>query len=190
MELFRNIRLRIGNSLLRKKIERSKRKVSYPGISMVRKIGIVWDASLPQEFASLSRFFQKMHERNIDVTILGYFPGRNLPDQYTAIRYLSCIRREEIGFFYQPLSSEANSFISNNFDILIDINFRNLLPLKYITSLSGSPFKVGLYDAEKTDAPFDLMMELKTPVEIGTYLDETLHYLELINDGQVKQSKN
>jgi hypothetical protein len=186
MELFKNIRLGIGQRLLNKKIIKTRRKVSYSGIDTVKKIGIVWDASQLSDFNCLSRFYQKMHERNVEVTIMGYFPGKALPDQYTAIRYLTCIRREELNYFYHPVSAESNNFINNRFDVLIDINFRNILPLLYVTSLSNAAFKVGLSDPQGNQSLFDLMMELKCPVEVDNYLTQSLHYLEMINSKEVK----
>ena len=128
-----------------------------------------------------------MHESKIDVKILGYFPGNNLPNQYTAIRYLSIIKKEELNFFYHPVSSETNSFINNRFDILIDLNFKKLFPLQYISSLSNAGFKVGLFESENRNTPFDLMMELKSPVNVENYLNQVIHYLGMINSGTVKK---
>ncbi|MCX6254205.1 MAG: hypothetical protein NTV31_06970 [Bacteroidia bacterium] len=186
MELFKNIRLKIGKAIFRKKIARTNRKVYYKDFSMIKNIGIVWDASKTDEFAALSRFYQKMHERNIEVKILGFFAGKNLPDQYTAIRYLTCIRKKEINIFYHPVSSETNNFINNRFEILIDINFKKLFPLQYISSLSNAGFKVGLFESETIDTPFDLMMEIKKPVDVENYLNQVVHYLEMINSGAFK----
>jgi len=189
MELFKRIRLKIGMAMLAKKLAGTKRKVYYSNIENVKKIGIVWDASKSEEFACLSKFFLKMNERNIDVKILGYFPGASLPDRYTAIRYLTCIRKEEINFFYHPSSSESAAFIKQRFDILIDINFEKLLPLRYVSTLSHAAFKVGLFEPENEDGIFDLMMELKSPVDIDNYLNQTIQYLELINAGKVNTVK-
>jgi hypothetical protein len=189
MELFQNIRQKIGKTILTNKLATKKRKFHFSAFSQIKKIGIVWDASNTGEFHSLSRFYQKMHERNIDVKIIGYFPGKNLPDQYTAIRYLTCIRRKELDFFYLPVSSETNSFIGNLFDVLIDINFRKLLPLQYITSLSTAAFKVGLFEPEMADTPFELMIETKSPLDIDSYLSQVIQYLEMINSGTVKTAK-
>ena len=186
MELFKNIRLKIGNLILSKNVARKKREVYYSNFKNVRSIGIVWDASRPAEFVSLSRFHQKMQDIKIDVTIQGYFPGKNLPDQYTAIRYLRCIKKDEVNSFYHPDSSETNSFISNHFDILIDINFDKMVPLYYVTSLSRARFKVGLFDNETTESPFDLMMEIKNPVDIDSYLLQVIQYLEMIKDTSKK----
>jgi hypothetical protein len=189
MDLFKNIRLKIGKITLKNKLEHSKRKVFYSNISHVKKIGIVWDASKPTEFACLTRFYQKMHERKIDVSIIGYFPANELPDQYTAIRFLTCLKKQEINSFYHPLSSESNSFINTRFDILIDVNFNKEFPLYYISSLSNAAFKVGLWDSESKDI-FDLMMEIKKPVDLDNYLDQVIEYLTMINSGPVKQFTN
>lgn len=186
MELIRNIRQKIGNIILRKKNGKTKRKVSYFNIDRVKKIGIVWDATEVKDFASLSKFYLRMNERNVELKIFGYYPGKNLPDQYTALRYLTCMRREELNFFYLPVSGEAESFINNRFDILIDMNFKNLLPLKYISSLSDAALKVGLFETGNGDI-FDLMIEMKKPVDVESYLDQTLHYLEMIHAEQVEK---
>jgi hypothetical protein len=71
---------------------------------------------------------------------------------------------------------------------LIDINFDKLLPLYYISSLSNAGFKVGLLESG-ANTPFDLMMEIKTPVDIDNYLDQILQYLGMINAETVKSEK-
>jgi hypothetical protein len=186
MELGKGIRLRIGRNLLDRKVVKTKRKVGYSNIGMVSKIGIVWDATDPGDFVHLSRFCQKMNERNINVMIIGYFPGKTLPDQYTAIRYFSCLKKDEVNFFYHPLSQDAADFINMRFDILFDLNFKRLLPLECITSLSVAGLKVGLFDQQRKDT-YDLMMEYANPVPINEFLDQSLHYLEMIREGQAEK---
>jgi hypothetical protein len=183
MELFENTRFKIGNLILSKRIANIRRKVFYSNIGQIKKIGVVWDASKTQDFISLSKFYQRMHERNIDVIVLGYYPGKELPNQYTAIRYLSCIRRKEVNLFYVPVSTETDVFINTKFDVLIDINFEKLFPLFYITSMSSASFKVGLFDSQSGESTFDLMIELKKPVRIENYLEQVIHYLEMIKSG-------
>jgi hypothetical protein len=187
MELFREFRLKMGNSILSKKLEKVRRKMSYTDISRIKSIGIVWDASRTGEFAILSKLHQKMNERGISLTILGYFPEKELPNQYTALRYFTCMRRKEMSFFYLPLSGEADKFINTRFDILIDINFEKVFPLFYISSLSAASFKVGLFDKESGNSAFDLMMELKKPVNVDEYLTNVIHYLEMIKSGKNEQ---
>lgn len=183
MELLGKIRLKIGDIILRNKIAGTKRKAHYSGLSQVRNIGIVWDASMTEDFVFLSRFYQKMHDSATNVKILAYFPGKVLPNQYTAVRYLTVIKREELNLFYHPVSKETQAFVDNHFDVLIDLNFKKMVPLQYISSLSNAGLKVGLFDAGTADSPFDVMMELKNPVNAETYLDHVMHYLGMINSG-------
>lgn len=187
MELFKELRQKIGKTLLENKVARNKRGVSYSNFSKIKSIGIVWDASRTSEFHYLSRFHQEMMDLKIDLMIFGYFPGKNLPDQYTAIRYFRCIKKDDLNSFYHPVSKEADKFINNPFDVLIDINFDNIFPLKCVTSLSKAKFKVGIFDPDSKNPVYDMMMELKKPVEVAGYMSQIIHYLEMIKDKTPKK---
>ena len=167
--------------MLRNRAAKSTRKRVYNNFSQIKNIGIVWDASKNAEFQSLAKFHQQMHERGIDVHIIGYYDGKILPNQYTAIRYLSCIRRSELNLFYIPISSETNTFIDKKIDVLIDINFEKVFTLRYITILSKALFKVGLSEPDTYSSPFDMVMEIKKPVSIDNYLKQVIQYLEMMN---------
>lgn len=188
MELFRNLRIRAGKSMLSGKMAKSTRKPHYINFYNIKSIGIVWDASKPEDFIKLSRFHQKMSEQNKEVKIFGFFPGKVLPDQYVGVKYLTCLKTREIDFFFRPAAPETRSFIKTHFDILIDINFKKQFPLVYVTSLSEAGLKVGLADTDPGSSPFDLMISLKNHVSIDSYLDQILYYLEMINSESVKKA--
>lgn len=179
MKLFGNLRLKIGQKALYKKLSKISRKVSYTNIDNVKVIGIVWDASKPDDFKSLQNFHLKMAAKGIDVKIIGFNDMKELPDQYTAIRYLTCLRKEDLNYFFKPISPESEAFMNEKFDVLIDINFNKVFPLFYITSMSRGGIKIGLY-TDEPDAPFDVMIEQKGPA-VGDYLEQVVHYLGMIN---------
>ncbi len=181
MELLGEFRQKVGIYILERKGSRSKRKVHYSNIESIKKIGIVWDASNNEEFSILTKFHNRMNEKNVKVKIIGYYAGKDLPNNLTAIKFFSCIRQPELDFFYKPVSSvEAATFIKTKFDVLIDINFDKKFPLYYVSKLSAANFKVGLWDSENSNPIFDLMIELKKPFRIDNYLDHVMHYLEMI----------
>jgi hypothetical protein len=184
MELFESLRLKIGSAKLEKKLAETKRRRSFTNFKNVKRIGIVWDASCMNDFGKLSAFFQKMNSRNIAVEILGYFPEKELPDKYTAVRYLKCFKKNEINWFFIPFVNEPNEFIKTEYDILIDLNFKNLFPLKYITTLSSARFKVGLSETGEDKNLFDLMMEIKNYSDIDNFLTQVIYYLEMINGAE------
>lgn len=187
MEMLKKIRLNVGRSILGNKVSRMRRTRFRGNFGKAKTIGIVWDASKQEEFTVLSKFYQMMHERKIAVKILGYFPGKNLPDLYTAIRYLTCFKEQDVNFFYRPVSVEATSFINTRFDILIAINFNKLFPIHYITSLSVAGLKVGMFENGSDNPPFDLMIDLHNNTDIETYLTQVVYYLEMIDPGTNKR---
>ena len=183
MELFRNFRLSRGRSVLSKKISRVKRTKFRGNILSAKKVGLVWDASKPDEFQVLSQFHQKMTERNVGLEIIGYYPGKELPDKITAIRYLVCLKQQDLNYAYRPVSNEASRFINSPFDILIDANFNSVFPLEYISTLSLAGLKVGIFNNGYEHSPFDLMLEVSSKSGLNNYLDQVVHYLEMINTG-------
>ncbi len=188
MEMFKNFRLARGRTILKRKLSRLRRSKFRGNILTAKKIGLVWDAANPDEFQVLSAFHQKMQERNIDLSIIGYYPGKELPDKITAIRYMVCLKQQDINYTYRPISAEASDFINTKFDILIDTNFRDVFPLKYISSLSEAGLKVGIYSDGGELNPFDLMIEINNTTSLNNYLDQVVHYLEMINTNQTKQA--
>lgn len=177
----------MGRNLLLRKSLKQKRKTRYSSFSYVRSIGLVWDASDTSGFKVISEFHRKMQERKISVSVLGYFPGRELPGTYTAVSYLTCLKRDDLGFTYLPVATDAESFVRKDHDVLIDLNFKKILPLQYISYLSKSHFKVGIKDpdGDPVSSPFDLMLEIRQH-DIKAFLDEAVRYLEMIDAGDGK----
>jgi len=188
MEILRKLRIKAGRSKLSGKMARIRRNPQYINLFHIRTIGIVWDASRPEDFSILTRFHQLMAEQNKDVRILGFYPGKELPDRYTAIRYFNCMKRDEVNFFYCPVIPDAESFINTKFDLLIDINFSNHFPLLYASCLSQAVLKVGLAGEEPESSHFDLMISMTGPVSMEKYLEQVLYYLEMINSESAKKA--
>ena len=188
MELFRNLRIKAGRSMLAKRYSKILHKPSYKGFGSIKGIGIVWDATNPEELAVLAKFHQKMSEAGKQVRVIGLFPGKVLPDQYVGNRFMVCLKNNETDFFYRPDTIEAEAFMKEKFDLLIDINPRDHFPLFYISSLSKASLKVGLAGNDPGTSPFDLMISMRNPVNVDKYLEQVLLYLEMINPETVKKA--
>ncbi|MGQ9620764.1 MAG: DUF6913 domain-containing protein [Bacteroidales bacterium] len=183
MDLFKNIRLKRGRAILRRRIKDLKREKFKGNLASVKQIGIVWNASQVSDFEYLSQFHQKMQEKGIEVKILGFYSEKVLPDRLTAIRYLSCIKKKnDLNFFYIPVADEAEKFINTPFDVLIDINFKNLFPLQYVTAMSKASLKIGLFNKGYNSFLFDMMLDINKQANINDYLNNIVYYLEMINN--------
>lgn len=182
MELLNKPKLIWANALLRRRIKKTFRNKKFNSLRNAHKIGIVWDGSYTSDFKHITNLHQKMLANNIQVDIVCYYPGKILPDEYTALRYLSCFKKSDLGFFFTPDKDYIRDFISTPYEILIDINFRNQFPLLYITALSKAEFKIG---AGQTidQSNLDMTIEIPEKENIGFYLEQVEHYLNMINTG-------
>jgi len=182
MEFFKRSRLALANSFLKRRVKKTFRNKKFNNLRNAHKIGIVWDGSYMSHFKYITALYQKMLEAGIQVDIVCYYPGKILPDQYTALRYLTCFKRSDLNFFYLPKHDDVNEFISTPYEILIDINFRKEFPLLYVTALSKAEFKIGAGDTIN-HSTLDMTIELKEKDNIEYYLEQVEHYLNMINTG-------
>jgi hypothetical protein len=182
MELFRNARILAGNHMLAKKTLKLKRERRFLNLSEAKHLGIAWNITDPDDLPAISDFMLRMSERGIKVVVLGFFNGRELPDKLTAIRYLTCLKREDLSFWYIPISPEAGRFIEEKFDILIEICFMDSLPLRFVSTISRATLKVGpCFNGDKIRKHNDILIDVGQKPDVREYLKQAVIYLEMIN---------
>lgn len=179
MELAGEIRHKAGNYILRRKAVKISRIVSYKGLSFVRKIAIIWNSNM-KDLPVLEDFHKRMIERNIEIKVISYCAEKDIPEKLSSVSYIKCFGRKDVGLFFFPVKQEAAMLLNEKFDIIIDMNFDKKLPLKYFSSMSDSSFRIGLYESDQDSEVYDLMIDLKKPVDPADYLDQAIYYLEMI----------
>lgn len=182
MELFRRLRLFEGNRRLKKRASKLQRKRRFINISEAKTIGILWDIENVDDLSPVSDFMLQMTEKGIKNEILGFFRGKELPDKLTALRYLNCLKDEDYSYLYIPKTKEAETFIKPGFDILIEICFRDVFPLRYVSALSESKFKIGPgFNGDEIRKHNDMLIETGKDRNVREYLKQVMIYLEMIN---------
>ncbi|MGM0527069.1 MAG: DUF6913 domain-containing protein [Bacteroidota bacterium] len=182
MEIFNGIRLLGGRLVLNQRLKNMRRYKKFNNLHNSHKIGIVWDGSNTEDFGAITEFYQEMQKINIQVDIVCYYPKAVLPDEYTAIRYLTCIKKSDLNFFFVPQSDDIDEFINTPYEILIDINSNDYFPVKYITALSRAEFKVGDESSTYRDK-LDMTISITKKHDAAYYLQQIKYYLEMINTG-------
>lgn len=181
MELFKSARIRAGNRILAKRSQKVRRHRGFVSITETKSVGVLWDISNPDDLVPISDFILEMGERGIKVDVIGFFSGKVLPDRLTAIRYLECLKREDYSFLYRPKSPAASRFIDFQYDIIVEICFRDNYPLRYISTLSVARMKVGpAYSDVEQRKHIDLLIETGKNKNVRDYLRQVVIYLEMI----------
>jgi hypothetical protein len=187
MELFKNLRLNYGRSVLRKRSASVKRVSKSFNFSTTEKIGILWDATDDSGYHDLLAFNKKLTESGKHIEVLAWIPGKTVSDKLIGLTNMKFLKTTDINFAFIPFSEDAKSFMGKKYDVLIDINPSRVFPLTYIAALSPSPMKVGVdNDSDTQNSPYDLMIQTGRVINIGTFLEQVSHYLSIINNSSTR----
>jgi len=182
MELFKSLRLKAGFNVLKKRAIRVKRNRGFVNLNTAGTLGIVWDITREDDLIPISDLILQMNERGIRVEVIGIFQGKLLPDKLTALRYITCLKREDLSYFYLPKTPESDKFINTPFDLLIEITSRNSLPVRFITTLTPARCKISSSRGESADRDYaDITISTIKVIDTREYLKQVVAYLEIIN---------
>jgi hypothetical protein len=154
MKLFRNLRLRWHDYMLRKKMERLSLKRTSIRFEKSKRIGILFDATNLDNRVFVENYVQLLRKAEKRVDIMAFVDDEqkhdNLPFKYFNTKSLS--------WYEHPNTSEVEDFINIPFDILLSIHLHSVKSLEYISTLSHASMRVGKYDESKIDC-YDLMID-------------------------------
>ena len=80
----------------------------------------------------------------------------------------------------KPSSQFINTFVNDEFDILMDFGLPAQLPIIFISSMSKAKCKVGRY-MEKYTELYDVMLEIDETRKLDYAVDTTHNYMMLLN---------
>lgn len=187
MELFGKLRLRAGRMILRRQMASVIRLKQGFDLDRVKKVGILWDASIENDFQHLASLNRQMADLGKSVEVLAWVPGKSVPDRLTGLTYMKFLKESDLNWAYIPVSQDARDFIGAKFDLLIDLNPSSLFCLEYIVTLSAAPMKVGPdQSSDPVTAPYDLMIQAGKPFSIAVFLQQAVHYLALISNPETR----
>ncbi len=181
MELFYNLRLKAGRVMLRRRLSGLKRTKQDFNFEMVKKVGILWDASFENDFQHLTALIRRLTDTGKSVEVMAWIPGKNVPDKLTGLSYMKYLRKTDLSWAFFPISEDAKKFISTKFDLVIDINPSALFQLTSIVALSPAVMKVGPDITDEPErTPYDLMIKPAKPFSIASFIDQAVHYVSMI----------
>lgn len=177
---------KIGNYLLNKKfINKPKRKISFGGTDNMMQIGILFEASVYDDFLSIKAFEKELKKMGKSVSLIGYSHSKILHEQYISDQQRSFICRKDFNWYNGCSSNLVDDFVKKPFDTLICISKNNHFPIRYIETLSMAKFKVGRSSSQSSD--LDLMLEIPTGMDITLQINEFWKYLEMISPAKEKK---
>ncbi len=142
-------------------------------------IGILYDASEEENYHVVYNFVRTLIEQQKKVKALGYVNETIIPHYCHPRLSFDYFTLKDLNWYKKPIGHFVKDFVSNEFDMVINLDVNNLNQLTYITGISAARFKVGRFNDGNKDS-FDLMIDLKDPTNIEILLKEINHYLTIL----------
>jgi hypothetical protein len=182
MSIFKKIKLALGNNYLKKELVANPRKafLNKFNFDQVRTVGMLFDASNPEDYELVKRYVVYLREHAKKVKVLGYFSSKKIPAYtYSKLEY-DFFSSKEVNWFGKPTTHIIDNFMEEEYDLLIDLNIHDHFPLKYISALSKAKFKVGKFK-EEDESIYDMMIDADNTQTLKYFLRQIDTYITMLN---------
>lgn len=182
MSIFKKIKQLIRNSYIKLELkdntrERTPNRFNF---NAIKTVGILFDATSPEDFELLKRYVVYLREHRKKVKVLGFFSTKQIPEMAFSKLEYDFFSTKELNWFGKPSSVVIQNFIDEEFDLLIDLNVNDLFPLKYISALSKANFKVGKFNENGVEI-YDMMIDSDNTKTLKYFLRQIDIYITMLN---------
>ena len=180
MEVFKGIKEKFGNYFLEKERE-GNRITETRNFELATSVGIIFSAESESDFILVKQYRKHLQSKFgiKDVNAIGWMNLKELPDYTSLNRGITFLKQSDVNWYFKPQGEEYKEFISTPFDILIDLTFDAILPLRFILKKSVAKMKVGQFSEEDYKL-YDVTFNLKENALLDEYIRQTDKYLNLI----------
>lgn len=182
MSFLKKIKQVVANNSLKKELQADPRKTIQNKFNFddVRSVGMLFDASNPEDYELVKRYVVYLREHSKKVKVLGYFSSKQIPAlTYSKLEY-DFFSSKEVNWFGKPVTHIIDNFIKEEYDLLIDLNIHDHFSLKYIAALSKAKFKVGKYK-EEDEKVYDMMIDADNTQTLKYFLRQIDTYITMLN---------
>ena len=172
----------LGSKFIERRLKKEiNRKVQSCNVDDANSMGMICVIKNINDYEAVVKII-KMIKKEFEIPnikILAFYPLKDDPDFLKSRSGLDFFTVYDLNYYALSNKAVVKNFISERFDILLDLTDLKIIPLRLILLLSNSPFKIGSYSEEKK--PFyDLMIETD-PKDYFQYVKHVINYLKIFN---------
>lgn len=178
--MIKYIRSYIVHYLIRRSLATLSRSKKVVNLTNASTIGILFSMLDEQDYLYVNSVVNQLIANGKDVRIIAFLPQKQIPNYYIAKLKMDLITLKDLNFLGICKKPFCESFIQEEFDLLIDLSSDDYLPLNYISGLSHASFKAGRY-SEKMIEVYDFMVKKPEDMENKRFSETVIGYLQTIN---------
>ncbi len=154
-----NIKTQYGLRILARRLKQQKRLLTVCNVEEAMHIGIIYNATEYVSFEIIRTLVKELSRDNRKVTVLGFVNSKKLIDHYLYRKGFDFFSKKELNWYFRPVSSAVEQFMTETFDLLINLSLEDNYPIRYITALSPAKFKAGRFSPDDTHLDFMIDIE-------------------------------
>lgn len=181
MKWLNDIKSWFGRRSLGGKVERQN-TVQPLNIHDCRSVGIVYFIDKEESHRKVKNFVDKLRKEVgvRDVMALGYVPDKEIPSYLMTKLNFDQICRKDLNWMLRPSGQTVVNFVTEEYDVLIDLTIEDHLPIQHLVADSKAKFKVGRFGRTNSRL-FDMMIDMAGVQSLSQYIQQVDHYLNMIN---------
>ncbi|HOI27757.1 MAG TPA: hypothetical protein PLN63_08990 [Paludibacteraceae bacterium] len=171
--MFDNIKRSYIDGCIKNAEKRKRRNPQFINLDDAKSIVLLFDA----ERINNKKILDLMEVIGADkkISAWGYSSKMTTEKEMVNIHYFN---DKMVSFLKKPKDIIEKNFLSEPADVLIDLSFRELLPLKYLLGISKAPCRCGL--PKEGYALYDLEVKVRQGEKEADLLKQILFYLGCI----------
>jgi hypothetical protein len=183
MKWLNNIKVFAGERILNNQLRDIKRTPEVCTLKDAESIGIIYNDTEYVSFEIIRNLVKDLTQESKKIMVLGYVDSKDLIDNYLYRKGFDFFSKNELNWYFKPVSPLVDAFVQEPFDLLINLSLDDHYPIRYITSLSTPRFKTGRY------TPNDLCLDLMSDNEKEKRTMRALHK-EILKENTNKTGDN
>lgn len=162
----------------------SRRKVLRNPVSFeeAQTVGILFDATKPQDRNVVREYSKLLQEDGKKVTVFAFLDEKetnsNLPFKHFS--------RKELDWFDRPKDEAIQGFVKQPFDFLINLYLDEKPPLSYVSALSESHLRIGPYS--DNIHCYDLMIETSNQKDLSFFIKQIEYFLTRLTNNNTSRA--
>ena len=158
-----------------------QREAKWPHWESVKHVLVLYESDLVEKNPAIRTIRTELQKHHIDAVFWGYVPKKEV--QSAVLPQSRIVGMKDFTIFGFPCKELVQDLQQQEYDIVIDLNQSNALPLRYLCLLAKAGFKSGmapigqLPNTPMVQYPCDLQIKTQ-PQETPEFLfQQILHYL-------------
>lgn len=176
-----SLRYKYGLYRLCKDFRKPENNAVVCNLNDAKSVGIIYNATTLNDFVLIRDFVFKLKKDIPEVKALGYVDAKELSTFHLQPLEFSFFCRKNLNKYFKPHEDSVADFVKLKFDILMDFNLNEQLPVRFVLAESEALFKTGRH-CEIEPNYYDLMIKYDFDSEnpLAQLIKQTEYYLKMI----------